>query len=91
MSIYDREPIVPLPEPAERNRLRELFGVTQTEIAEEIGVTRQMVNRYETGRSEPTGHNREVYSRILATWARTEARVRNELKTAGNSIRLMGE
>jgi DNA-binding XRE family transcriptional regulator len=70
MSIADRAPMAPLPEPAERIRLRKLFGATQKDIAAEIGVTRQIVNRWEMGRSEPAGKNREAYSRLLTTWAR---------------------
>jgi len=72
MDIGNREPIASLPEPAERVRLRKLFGVTQREVAVHIGVTRQMVNRYELGRSEPGGINRTRYAELLATWARGE-------------------
>lgn len=81
MSIEDRDPVPNLPDPAERIRLRELFGVTQAELAAHIGVTRQMVNRYEHGRSAPTGAIRARYASLLAAWARKE-RARNQERQA---------
>jgi DNA-binding XRE family transcriptional regulator len=72
MNLSDRNPIPTLPEPSERIRLRELFGTTQSEVAEHIKVTRQMVNRYENGRSEPTGATRILYAELLTAWSNTE-------------------
>jgi transcriptional regulator with XRE-family HTH domain len=89
MDITSREPIAPLPEPAERARLRKLFAVTQLEVAKHIGVTRQMVNRYERSHSEPSGKARERYAELLATWARSESQIKTEIKKAGDLIHLM--
>jgi transcriptional regulator with XRE-family HTH domain len=86
MNIADNLPIAELPNPAERARLRILFGVSQSELAREIGVVRQMVNRYESGRSEPAGEHRTKYAEILSAWAATERRISGEIKTAGDSI-----
>lgn len=88
MNLANREPIPELPEPAERARLRNLFGVTQSELADEIGVVRQMVNRYETGRSEPVGDNRINYARILNAWAETERHIKSLIKDAGDSAQV---
>lgn len=85
MSITGREPVPALPEPAERIRLRQLFGVTQNEVAEHIGVIRRTVYAWEHG-AEPIGENRVRYAELLASWARDETRIRTEIKTAGDSI-----
>jgi transcriptional regulator with XRE-family HTH domain len=87
MDITSREPIAPLPEPAERARLRKLFAVTQLEVAKHIGVTRQMVNRYEQGHSEPSGEARARYAALLWTWMHTE--MDSENRKAGDLIHLM--
>lgn len=86
MDIANREPIATLPEPAECKRLRELFGVTQQQAADHIGVMRQMVNRWERGRSVPSGENRKRYAELLESWARNENKLRTEVKAAGESI-----
>lgn len=78
-SLTNRVPIARLPEPAERVRLRKLYGATQLQVGAHIKVTRQMVNRYERGHSEPTGATRERYAELLASWARTETQVKEEL------------
>lgn len=86
MGIDKRAPIPSLPEPAERIRLRKLFRTTQREIAAHIGVTRQMVNRWERGHSEPSGENRERYAELLAAWARSESQIATEIKNGGDLI-----
>lgn len=65
--ITDREPIPSLPPPRERKRLREAFGVTQSEVARDLHVSRQMIVAYERG-SEPTGDTRIKYAEILSKW-----------------------
>ena len=72
MTLADREPLAPLPEPAERVRLRTLFGVTQSELAAEMQVTRKAVYAWEHGISEPTGERRDKYARLIARWTETE-------------------
>lgn len=72
MSIDDltgREPLTPLPEPAERVRLREAFGISQEHLARSLRVNRRTVYMWETGRAEPTGENRDNYAAVLHAWA----------------------
>lgn len=88
MNLSDREPVSSLPEPSERIRLRLLFGATQADIASEIGVTRQMVNRWERGHSEPSGENRTRYAALLAAWAAREIAIATEIKKAGDSLQV---
>lgn len=74
--ILDRSPVPELPEPGERKRLRELFGVSQGEIAAYLGVSRQTIIRYEKeeskGGSAPKGDIRIKYAQLLKTWQETE-------------------
>lgn len=83
MTLADRVPLPALPEPAERARLRALFGVTQAELAAEMQVTRKAVYAWEHGISDPTGERRAKYARLLARWAETE-RNRNGGNAAGH-------
>jgi DNA-binding transcriptional regulator YiaG len=66
--ITEREPVPRLPPPARRRALRELYGVTQTELAAILGVTTRSVSRWESG-ANPTGPNLFRYSAILTRWA----------------------
>lgn len=64
--------IARLPEATERVRLRNLFGVTQQTLAATLGVTRRTVHAWESGKSEPTGRNRERYAEMLTLWSKRE-------------------
>ncbi|TDC06617.1 XRE family transcriptional regulator, partial [Streptomyces sp. 8K308] len=55
----------PLPEPAERLRLREAAGLSRPDIASAFGVSTSTVTGWETGRSEPTKQRRAAYARLL--------------------------
>ena len=67
--MMNRDPIPDLPTPTERRRLRKHFGVTQTELARSIGVSRQMIVGYEReGGNEPTGDTRVKYAELLEYW-----------------------
>lgn len=68
VGVADRDPIPYLPSPEERRRLRMAFGVSQTELAKELGVSKQAVSKYEASTS-PTGETRVKYARILNIWA----------------------
>lgn len=84
--ITELMPVPELPEPAERVRLRELFGVSQTTLGAACNVGRKTVYAWEHGISEPTGENRTRYAGILRTWAHRENLLRNELHKAGDGI-----
>jgi len=71
-NLTEREPLQELPEPSERLRLRQLYGVTQVELAKSIGVTRKTLGSWERGDSEPTGSNRADYAALLSAWSETE-------------------
>jgi DNA-binding XRE family transcriptional regulator len=72
IDLANLQPISPLPEPAERVRLRKQFGVTQVMLAAELGVSRKTIIRTEQGFTEPTCEFRNKYAAILAAWAETE-------------------
>ncbi|MYT68611.1 MULTISPECIES: helix-turn-helix domain-containing protein [unclassified Streptomyces] len=67
-----QSPATPLPTPTERRRLRVARSLTQTQIAERVGVTRETVRSWETGRTAPRGRKREAYARLLAELGRAE-------------------
>ncbi|MDA5283436.1 helix-turn-helix transcriptional regulator [Streptomyces sp. Isolate_45] len=54
-----------LPEPGERRRLREAWGLTPQQVALAFGVRPTTVRSWESGRSTPTGKRREAYRRFL--------------------------
>ncbi|MFD5322269.1 helix-turn-helix domain-containing protein, partial [Streptomyces sp. NPDC127098] len=60
----------PLPEPAERLRLREVAGLSRPQVAGALGVSTSTVAGWETGRSEPRGEHRAAYGRLLDGLAR---------------------
>ncbi|MFF2776044.1 helix-turn-helix domain-containing protein [Streptomyces sp. NPDC058052] len=55
-----------LPEPGERRRLREQWGLSTRQVARAFGVTPATVRSWESGRSTPRGARREAYRRFLA-------------------------
>ncbi|MFJ4619222.1 helix-turn-helix domain-containing protein [Streptomyces sp. NPDC088812] len=56
----------PLPPPEGRRRLREERALTQAQVAARLGVSRDLVRRWETGRSTPLGRAREAYAQLLS-------------------------
>ncbi|MGW7055979.1 helix-turn-helix domain-containing protein [Streptomyces sp. NPDC054887] len=60
-------PADPLPSPKERRRLREAKAMTLEEVAAALGVTREAVKAWESGRSNPKRRKRAAYARLLAT------------------------
>ncbi|MEU5256698.1 telomere-associated protein Tap [Streptomyces longwoodensis] len=58
-----------LPPPAERARLRDAAGVSQSRLAEALKTTTQTVKNWESGRSEPRTPRRQAYLRLLEGWA----------------------
>ncbi|MEV6178901.1 sigma factor-like helix-turn-helix DNA-binding protein [Streptomyces sp. NPDC052015] len=75
----------PLPPPRERRRLREAGSLTQAQLAARLGVSRDVVRAWETGRRAPRGGAREAYAQLLASLARLvgepEMTVRPEKQT----------
>ncbi|WP_327184686.1 helix-turn-helix domain-containing protein [Streptomyces sp. NBC_01334] len=57
----------PLPPPKLRRHLREAASLTQDQVAERVGVTRETVRAWESGRTTPRGRRREAYAQLLAS------------------------
>ncbi|MFF1836970.1 telomere-associated protein Tap [Streptomyces sp. NPDC058231] len=55
----------PLPDPAERKRLREAAGLSQDQIAKALQTRREAVGNWESGRTEPRAPKRAAYARLL--------------------------
>ncbi|MEV7883303.1 sigma factor-like helix-turn-helix DNA-binding protein [Streptomyces sp. NPDC002817] len=73
-----QSPATPLPPPKERRRLREAGSLTQAQVAERVGATRETVRAWESGRTNPRGRKREAYARLLDSLAEVEATVPQE-------------
>ncbi|MGW4650223.1 telomere-associated protein Tap [Kitasatospora sp. NPDC004289] len=56
---------VPLPEPAERKRLRTEYGLTKAETAAALDVSAGTLTAWESGQREPQGEGRAAYARLL--------------------------
>jgi DNA-binding XRE family transcriptional regulator len=52
---------------------RESAGINQTEMASALGVTRQAVSHWETGRSSPSAAHALAYGRLLRQLAKRAA------------------
>ncbi|WP_314224658.1 helix-turn-helix domain-containing protein [Streptomyces zaehneri] len=57
----------PLPPPELRRHLREAASLTPDQVAERVGVTRETVHAWESGRTTPRGRRREAYAKLLAS------------------------
>ncbi|MFI6205684.1 helix-turn-helix domain-containing protein [Streptomyces sp. NPDC051041] len=64
-----QRPATPLPPPGKRRRLRERASLTRDQLAERMGVSRETVRAWETGRQTPHGREREAYAELLAGFA----------------------
>lgn len=64
-----QSPSTPLPPPDERRRLREAQSLTQAQVAARVGVARETVRSWETGRTTPRGRKRDAYAKLLAELA----------------------
>lgn len=54
-----------LPSPETRRAMREMAGVSTADVAAALGVSRQTVSNYETGKRSPRGRHLEGYLEIL--------------------------
>jgi len=62
-----------LPAPPVARAIREAVFVTQQDIADELGVHRITVARWESGARRPRGAAREAYANLLADLQRESA------------------
>ncbi|MFE9920293.1 helix-turn-helix domain-containing protein [Streptomyces sp. NPDC005774] len=62
-----RSPATPLPPPEERRRLRKSHSLTQAQFARRVGVSREAVRAWESGRTPPHGRKGETYVKLLTT------------------------
>ncbi|WP_369218330.1 helix-turn-helix transcriptional regulator, partial [Streptomyces flavofungini] len=62
-----QSPATSLPSPKERRRLREAESLTQSELATALGVARETVRSWESGRTDPEGPEGAAYARFLST------------------------
>lgn len=68
-----QSPSIPLPPPTERRRLRESQSLTRAQVAERVGVSRETVRAWETGRTTPRGRKAQTYASLLAAAPATAA------------------
>ncbi|MET9513508.1 helix-turn-helix transcriptional regulator, partial [Streptomyces flavidovirens] len=66
-------PAAALPSPEERRRLREAKSLTQEQVAAALGVSRETVKAWESGRANPKRRKRAAYARLLAADETTPA------------------
>lgn len=56
---------VRLPEARKRTAIRQAAGLTRSQLAEVLGVTRQCVYNWESGRRHPRGEHLQQYHQAL--------------------------
>ncbi|WP_189715427.1 helix-turn-helix domain-containing protein [Streptomyces chryseus] len=61
-------PAATLPSPKERRRLREAKSLTQEQVAAALGITRETLKAWESGRVNPTRRKRAAYAKLLASF-----------------------
>lgn len=72
-----------LPPPEVRRDIRQRAGVSQRTLADELGVTRATVSRWEAGRRTPAGPLLAHYSEVLQQLTAECSHVRHEEDPAG--------
>ncbi|MEV1066751.1 helix-turn-helix domain-containing protein [Streptomyces sp. NPDC050263] len=75
-------PVPPLPSPKERRRLREAASLTQAQVAARVGVARETVRAWESGRTAPRGPEREAYAKLLASLNKADKVTNNQALTS---------
>ena len=66
-----------LPAPTDRARIRVAAGVSQREVARELGVAKMSVRRWELGECNPGPENITAYARLLDDLQMVAAPVRS--------------
>lgn len=61
-----------LPPPKIRRAIREAVGATQADIADELGIHRETVSRWESGERTPRGEKLVHYVELLDRLQRTQ-------------------
>lgn len=64
-ALLEQVPTDDLPPPAERKRLREAAGLSQTQIGAALGTRREAVGNWEASRTQPRPPQRGAYTRLL--------------------------
>jgi predicted transcriptional regulator len=64
----EKVPLLPLPSPEERRKLRDQMGITRKDASSEVGVTVRTYLRWETGEVEPTPTHHRKYQEQLQQW-----------------------
>ncbi|MFE0134424.1 helix-turn-helix domain-containing protein [Streptomyces sp. NPDC059037] len=82
-----QSPATPLPSPKERRRLREAKSLSQAEVATKVGVTRETVRSWESGRTTPRGRRRDIYAKLLATFAEEQQPAASAARRNGRAQR----
>ncbi|WP_274561457.1 helix-turn-helix domain-containing protein [Streptomyces spiramyceticus] len=57
----------PLPSPKERRRLRQAKAMSLEQLAAALGVRRETLRSWESGRTSPKGRKRAAYAKLLST------------------------
>jgi transcriptional regulator with XRE-family HTH domain len=66
MSLLDDVRVIQrLPSPAKARAIREAAGISQERLAEEVGVHRVTVARWELGERHPRGRSKIAYAELL--------------------------
>ena len=65
--LQERLKLRQLPPAVELREIRERAGMTQNELALELGIARASLNRYEQGHRRPRGVLAERYGRVIRT------------------------
>lgn len=64
----EKVPLLPLPSPDERRKLRDQMGVSRKAAAAELGVSVRTLLRWELGDTEPTASHHRKYEEMLRQW-----------------------
>lgn len=64
----EKVPLLPLPSPEKARNLRENMGLSLHKAAEEIGVSKLTLMRWEQGKTVPTPDNHRKYQTALTRW-----------------------
>lgn len=64
-ALRDKRAPAQLPAPAARQRIRKSYGVSQSDMASVLGVSRLTVSMWERGQTDPTPEHARRYAELL--------------------------